>query len=136
MAMNWVELVNNFIQKGTVERAAIFHSNGSCLASTNSSISSDDVMAILRGLNTRIVLGNKTNFGLFIENNRYVCFKADDDTVIGHTVDSLFVANRCDDVVILAFVAIKPEAEFSCLGEVWTFAQELRTKMEISAFIG
>lgn len=134
--MNWVELVNNFIQKGTVERAAIFNADGNCLASTNSSISRDDVIAILRGLKTRMVLGNKANFGLFIDNNRYVCFKADDNTVIGHTVDSLFVANLCDDVVILAFVTVKPETESSCLGEVWTFAQELRTKMEISAFIG
>jgi hypothetical protein len=135
--MNWVESINYFVGKGKVSRAAIYDNGGKPLAgSPDIQIPDQDVRAISACVSIPVNVYHRTRFGLFIGQVRYICFKVDNSTVIGITKDELFVAHHCDNVLILAFVPVTlPESSTSCLGEVWTFAQELKSHMEVSQFV-
>lgn len=136
-AMDWVEMVSKLISKGRVKQAAIFDIKGKCLsASKDLIIPQDEVLSVVRVLDSEFALLNKPQFGLFFGELRYICFRADKSTVLGLTQNDFFVAHKCDDILIFAFCDIKTESEVSCIGEVWTFAREVKSRMEISTFIG
>ena len=135
-AMNWVESINYFMGKGTIQKAAIFDNGGKPLAATQDlQMSDQDARAIKKCVSLPINVYDRTQFGLFIGQIRYLCFKVDSRTMIGVTKEELFVAHLCDDVMILAFVSILVDTSTSCLGEVWTFAQELKSHIEVSTFV-
>lgn len=135
--MDWTEMMNIFVGKGHVRRAAIYDLNGKCLAaSEDPNIPQEEIISIVRSLNENYVVLNKPIFALFFSEERYVCFHATPNTIVGRTAKDFFVAFRCDDFVIIAFADIIVNPKFSCIGEVWTFGSELRSRMEISAFIG
>lgn len=135
--MNWVESINYFVGKGKVSRAAIYDSGGKQLAgSPDLQIPDQDVRAISACVSIPVDVYHRIQFGLFIGQVRYICFKVDNRTVIGITKDELFVAHHCDNVMIIAFVPVTlPESSTSCLGEVWTFAEELKSHIEVSQFV-
>ncbi|KAK3089174.1 hypothetical protein FSP39_001458 [Pinctada imbricata] len=135
--MNWIQLMQYFVGKGKITRAALYDKKGKLLAANEDpKIPQDEIISITKCLDTNYVVLNKPHFGLFFGDERYLCFRAAENTIIGRTADDFFVAHACEDVVIIAFTRIVVEPKFSCLGEVWTFARELRSRMEISAFIG
>lgn len=135
--MDWTDMMNIFVGKGHVRRAAIYDLNGKCLAaSEDPNIPQEEIISIVRSLNENYVVLNKPIFALFFGEERYVCFHATPNTIVGRTAKDFFVAYRCDDFVIIAFADIIVNPKFSCIGEVWTFGSELRSRMEISAFIG
>lgn len=136
-AMNYMESIHYFLGKGKVSKAAIFDRGGKPLAgSPDLNISDQEARAISACVSIPVDVYNRTQFGLFIGQINYICFKVDNQTVIGITKDELFVAHHCDDVMILAFIGVSlPETKISCLGEVWTFAQELKSHMEVSNFV-
>lgn len=135
--MDWTDMMNLFVGKGRVKRAAIYDLKGKCLAASDDpNIPQDEIISIVRCLNEKYVVLNKPIFALFFEEERYVCFHATPNTIVGRTVSDFFVAYRCDDFVIIAFADIIVNPKFSCIGEVWTFGSEIRSRMEISAFIG
>ncbi|KAL3868640.1 hypothetical protein ACJMK2_041423 [Sinanodonta woodiana] len=134
--MNWVDSINYFIGKGKVQKVAIYDCGGKPLAATPElQFADQEVLGIIKCVNIPFNIYSRSQFGLFIGHTKYLCFKADDKTMIGLTEDDLFVAHICDSVMILAFITISVNADISCLGEVWTFAQELRSKMEVSMFV-
>lgn len=135
--MEWTDMMNIFVGKGHVRRAAIYDLNGKCLAaSEDPNIPQEEIISIVRSLKENYVVLNKPIFALFFGEERYVCFHATPNTIVGRTAKDFFVAYRCDDFVIIAFADIIVNPKFSCIGEVWTFGSELRSRMEISAFIG
>jgi len=135
--MNWEESINYFVGKGKIQRAAIFEHGGKMLAGTpDMQLSDQDIRAIVHCVGLPLNVFHKFRFGLFIGQVRYVCFKVDDRTMLGVSRDDLFVAHICDNVLILSFVELnKPETDVSCLGEVWTFAQELKSNMDVSQLV-
>lgn len=136
--MNWVEMLNYFIGKGKIERAAIFDVKGKCLSSSENerNIPADEAVTICKYLASEFRGLTQPHFGLFFGETRYMCFRVTKNTIIGWTKSDFFVGHICQDVLIIAFSSIEIEPKFSCIGEVWTFANELRSRMEISAFIG
>jgi hypothetical protein len=136
--MNWVEMMNYFIGKGKVKRAAIFDLKGKCLSSSEKerSIPADEAVTICKYLGSEFQGLTQPHFGLFFGDIRYMCFRVTKNTIVGWTTTDFFVGHICQDVLIIALATIEMEPNFSCIGEVWTFANELRSRMEISAFIG
>lgn len=136
--MNWKEMMNYFIGKGKIKRAAIFDLKGKCLASTEKEklIPSDEATTLSKFLGTEFHGLTQSHFGLFFGETRYICFRVTKNTIVGWTTTDFFVAHLCQDILIMGFASIEVEPSFSCIGEVWTFANELRSRMEISAFIG
>ncbi|KAL4236091.1 hypothetical protein ACF0H5_004477 [Mactra antiquata] len=135
--MNFEDSINYFVGKGKVSKAAIYDSGGKPLAGTSDmQISDQDVRAIANCVSIPINVYHRIRFGLFIGNVRYICFKVDSQTVIGITKDEIFVAHQCDTVMIIAFVQLaQQKTDVSCLGEVWNFAEELKSHMEVSTFV-
>ncbi|KAH3832116.1 hypothetical protein DPMN_105483 [Dreissena polymorpha] len=135
--MNWEESVNYFVSKGNISRVAIYDQGGKPLAGTpDLQFQDGDVRSIYNCVKLPLNVFHKYRFGLFLGAERFICFKVDSLTMIGVSRDSLYVAHLCDNVMILAFVALQgPETRVSCLGEVWTFAQELKSHMEVSQFV-
>lgn len=135
--MNYVDSIDHFLGKGKVSKAAIFDRGGKPLAtSPDLKISDQEARAISACISIPVDLRRKTQFGLFIGKINYICFKVDNKTVIGVNKDKLFVAHHCDDVMIVAFVrVVLPEGRTSCLCEVWNFAEELKTKLDVSNFM-
>ena len=134
--MNWVESINYFIGKGKVKKAAIFSDGGKPLAtSPDLQIPDQDVLSLMRCVSIPVNIYDRSQFGLFIGQVNYLCFKIDNSTLVGLTKEELFVAHRCDNVLILAFIPVIVETNTSCLGEVWTFAQELKSRMDVSQFV-
>lgn len=135
-AMNWVESIDYFIAKGKVSRAGIFDNGGKELAGTpDLQISDQDARAIKHCVDLPVNIYDRTKFGVFLSQSRYVCLKVDSRTLIGMNKEELFVGHRCDDVLIIAFVPLRVDTSVSCLGEVWTFAEELKSHMEVSQFV-
>jgi hypothetical protein len=135
--MNWTDMMNLFVGKGHVRRAAIFDLEGKCLAaSEDPNIPHDEITSIVRCLNENYAVLNKPIFALFFGEERFVCFRATPNTIVGRTEKDFFVAYRCDEHLIVAFADIIVNPKISCIGEVWTFGNEIRSRMEISAFIG
>lgn len=135
--MNWIEMMNYFIGKGKIKRAAIFDLKGKCLASSEKERSIPaEATTIFKYLGTEFKGLTQSHFGLFFGEHRYICFRVTKNTIVGWTKTDFFVGHICQDVLIIAFASIEVEPNFSCIGEVWTFANELRSRMEISAFIG
>lgn len=135
--MNWTELNNYFIGKGKVNRAAIFDRKGKNLAcSPGLQIPEDEVITIIRCLDSICKGLDRPHFALFFGDARFLCFRPTTRTMIGRTRADFFVAHLCDDVIIFAFSPLLQESNISCIGEVWTFAREVQSRMEISAFIG
>lgn len=135
--MSWEESINYFVGKGKISRAAIYDHGGKPLAgSPDMQIPDQDVRAIGHCVNLPVDHFHKVRFGLFIGQVRYICFKVDGKTLIGISREDLFVAHQCDSVMILSYIALAvPESNVSCLGEVWTFAEELKSHMEVSQLI-
>jgi len=136
-AMDWVQIIGGFIAKGRVKRAAVFDRGGKCLTSSKElKIPQDEVISVVRCMDTEFVGLNKPHFGLFFGEDRYLCFRADKKTIIGLTRVEFFVAHIYEDIVIFAFADLEADTNVSCIGEVWTFAREVRSKMELEALIG
>lgn len=137
--MSWEESINYFVGKGNVTRAAIYDNGGKPLAgSPDMQISDQDIRAIAHSvaLPEDVHVSHRVRFGLFIGQVRYICFKVDSKTMIGISREDLFVAHLCDNVMILAYVMLSlPESNVSCLGEVWTFAEELKSHMAVSHLV-
>lgn len=137
VAMDWGEMILAFVAKGRINKAAIFDRKGKCMStSPDLKIPQDEVISVVRCLDAEFVSLNKPHFGLFFGEDRFICFRADKSTVIGLTKTAFFVAHMCDDVLIFAFSDMLEESNVSCLAEVWTFAREVRSRMDLSAFIG
>lgn len=136
--MNWDEMMKYFVGKGKIKRAAIFDLKGKRLASTETEkhIPSDEATTLCKFLDTEFQGLTQSHFGLFFGETRYICFRVTKNTIVGWTKSDFFVAHLCQDILIMGFATIELEPSFSCIGEVWTFANELRSRMEISAFIG
>ena len=134
--MNWAESINYFLGKGKIRKAAIYSDGGKPLAATQDlQLPDQDVLALMRCVAIPVNIYDRTQFGLFIGQINYLCFKIDNSTLVGLTKEELFVAHSCDNVMIVAFIPIVTETSVSCLGEVWTFAQELKSRMEVSQFV-
>lgn len=135
--MSLDDSINYFVGKGKVTKAAIYDSGGKPLAAVpDMQVSDQDVRAIANCVSIPINVYHRDRFGLFIGNIRYICFKVDTRTLIGITKEELFVAHQCDTVMIIAFLELNTyETKASCLGEVWNFAEELKSHMEVSTFV-
>jgi len=135
--MSWEESINYFVGKGKINRAAIYDTGGKPLAgSEDLQVSDQDVRAVINCVSLPVDKFHKVRFGLFIEHIRYICFKVDERTLIGISREDLFVAHQCDNVLILAYIPLAAqETNVSCLGEVWTFAEELKTHMAVSQLV-
>lgn len=136
-AMDYTESIHYFLGKGKVSKAAIFDSGGKMLAGSDDiSISDQDARALSACVSIPVDVYHRNQFGLFIGQVHYICFKVDNQTVIGLTKDELFVGHHCDNVLIVAYIPVNiPDTKVSCLGEVWTFAEELKSHMEVSTFV-
>lgn len=135
--MSWDESINYFVGKGKIGKAGIYDTGGKQLAgSENLQVSDQDIRSIEHCVSLPVDKFHKVRFGIFIEQVRYICFKVDSKTLIGVSREDLFVAHMCDNVLILAYIPLGvEETNVSCLGEVWTFAEELKSHMAVSQLV-
>lgn len=134
--MNWQERIDYLVGKGRISRVAIFGIGGKPLAGTTGLHIPDlDIVALCECVDLPLNVYNRSNFGLFIGQVQYLCLKVNANTLLGISKEDLFVAHRCDNVLILAFVPMLTDTTVSCLSEVWTFSEELKSHIEVSHLV-
>lgn len=120
LKMLWKDIIYQIIMRGVVEHAAIISPKGEILAcSPDMSVSKRDIKHVLHGLND----GCNTLMKLELWETYYTCFRENSDTFVGMAENSLLVAHRSKDCLIIGLS--DPKSPGSCLYEVTKFGKHI-----------
>ncbi|GFN95240.1 profilin [Plakobranchus ocellatus] len=118
--MTWSEIIENLQQEGNLKMAAVFDERCQQLAVTDGAmLSSEDAFSI-----THIMDSPSTMiYGLFLGGNKFSCLTVDQNTLIGHAGEDVFVAFRNRNLLICAVAGLSTQV--SCLGTIKNFVGRL-----------